>query len=380
MNRFIKIQILMMILFLTVTGCGRSGSTNNTIGENNISYTVREIPFASNLGLNDNESIYIFDANGENILLEILRKEKNKNDPEGIDVVFLSDRLLIYNTEKKKITYEYKFDQECECSSGIFLEKGIAFMMISHEKDTFGQYSLYRYIDGTNTLIESGKGSSGAYSNPQLVRLGDFDFAYSYYNPDTNNFGVNTVDADFRIKKSLSLNRKENHMRSTLYSNNDDYIYFYDKSGIGWFVIGDKNGMIDKSQLKDNELINDYCLLNNMILFSLSFEGQNREESGKLFLKNYKGEVLSDKRQPPLFRMESNNKDIAVATDSSFHNHFVYLNKENKLSTHDLRLNDFLDIPVDGDPVSIHYNDDNEFILFFYGENLKLVKVDFRRK
>lgn len=373
------ILILILVITITASGCiGSEDKPQNMTDE----YTIEEIPFASKLAIGENESIHILDVNDANILIEIEKTVENIDDPTGADMVFFADRLLIYNTEDEKITFERKFENGCDCSSGVFLEKGIAFITVSMLKDSFGDYTLDQIYNGKETTVASAAGSPDVFYNPQLTKLLDGKFAYSYYDPNSKEFGVNIVTQDFKVKEPIKMIDGSgcNFMRTSLYGDGDSYIYFYDKQGTGRFIIGDHSDTIRQFQLDENERINSYCLLDDRVLFSMNVLDQEGEETEKLILKNYNGEDIIGKNQETLYRMASNNEDIVIATDSYFKNHIIRINGNDEIAVHDLTVDDRLNVPLegalDGTAVSIHHSSGNKFLLFFYGDELKLIKVE----
>ena len=373
--------ILLFIMTVMLSGCSRlENDSDNKLQNLTGSYTVKEIPFASNLAIGENESIHILDVKDANVLIEIEKTVKDANDPMGIETVYFADRLVIYNIEEEKITYERKMENEHACSSGILLEKGIAFIRMSMSKDSYGEYCLYYSYNGIETVVVSAAGTPDVFYDPQLIKLPDDNFAYTYYNPNSNEFGVNVVNSDFKVNQISKMISGSDwkFMRTSIYGNGDTYIYFYDQQGTGWFLIGDKSGVISQFKLADNERINNYCLLDDKVLLSMNM--LDKTIQGKLILKNYKGQEISIRNQEPLYRMTSNNKDIVIATDSYFNNHIVRINKKDEITIQDLTVDDHLKADLegalDGTAVDIRYSSGNKFILFFYGNEMKLLEVE----
>lgn len=378
-----KALILIFVLMLIISGCSESENNSDDKFQNtNGDYKIQEITFASNLALGEKESVRILGVKDSNIFIEIEKNIKNANDPMGIDTVSLADRLIIYDTKKEEIIYERKMEDESDCSSGILLEKGIAFIRMSMSNDSYGEYYLYHIYNGIETLVASAAGTHDVFYDPQLMKLLDDNFVYTYYNPKSNEFGLNIVTPDIKVKQIEKMidGSEWKFMRSSLYGNGDAYIYFYDYKGDGWFLIGDKNGAISQFQLAKNERINSYCLLGERVLFSMNLVDPASKETGKLIMKTYKGEEISERNQETLYRMASNNKDIVIATDSFFENHIVRINNKDEITVQDLTVDDRLDVDIedalDGTAVSIHYVSKNKFLLFFYGNKLKLVEVE----
>lgn len=169
-------------------------------------------------------------------------------------------------------------------------------------------------------------------------------------------------------------------MRTSLCGNGEDYIYFYDRQGTGRFLIGDKNSTISQFRLAKDERINDYCMLDGSLFFSINLVDQEGIQKGKLILKNSKGKDISEKNHDALYRMTSNKEDVILATDSFFKNHIIRIHGKKEIILQDLtvddRLKGTLDKALDGTAVKFYHTSGNKFLLFFYGNEFNLIEVE----
>jgi hypothetical protein len=291
-------------------------SSSSIIIESNMSTCeLSEIPFYERLDLRKNEQVIIMDVRGSHLLLNIF-EDYPPDDSNFREVGYnsVSHAVAVFDYKKGEIIELRKLEELDYVTDGVFVENGFAYVIMKLDRSGYSSCKLI-IVNGNNVLeTDLGKYDSSGYSDPRLAVLKNGNIAFSFYDKDSKEFGVKTIDSGGRLTPQIVFvdDGKTKWLTNTLYSNGIEYIYFSAVDELGTFLIGDIDGIKSKFTLAENERIYDYCFLKDSCCFmTIETIDKNGLSKKECIVRSYSGQTLT--RNPKngiYYRITSNNENF----------------------------------------------------------------------
>lgn len=337
-------------------------SESQTQESDPLAVNLSEIPLYEVLGLSEAEQVLILDVSEDRLLINVYTDYTQDNPQfkeEGYNSV--TKELKIYDTSEDRIVMSLKMPDGVFCTDASFLGDAFAYVTVSPTKDAPAKYNIEVYDGTTTSIITSGECLETGYDEPQVEALGDTQFAYSFYDYETNMFGVNVSSTQGEITPQISLvdDGSTEHLRTTLCGNGAEYIYYAAVKSKGTIFVGNADNLTHQFVLPQTERIYEFCFLENRILFTMEKSDANSTKK-EIVIKDYEGNNLLARECEALYRLKSNGKDTVLGIDGKYTAYLVHVS-DDEISSQI--------IDVESAPVQFNCLNDNTFLLHYYRGN-----------
>lgn len=322
-KQFCKNIVMVGMIFCLLQGCGKDKEIETeeatklettiqietTTQMETKEYQIESYEKVNYLSLLDLEKeedvVLIYDIEENHILFHISYDYKAGEEgfrEEGY--ASYTKRLVVVDTEKNCISREIMLDPSYLCTDAIFLEGEIICVYLIKNQDPVSyQYQIVRYQGDTSEVIKSESCYPYENSVPWLARLGNQNFAYSYYSYQTGEFGVNIVNKENQITPSLSLllcdeSDKEETLplSMVLTENKSEYMLYAAVNGKGVVFIGDEE-KVEQFEIPSRERVYQLCFVGENICAMMEvIDEKDLTSTYSVMLKDRKGNNLVEKR------------------------------------------------------------------------------------
>lgn len=124
--------VFLLLCFVGCSNQGEEGATFSTATD----FVVEETELLDNFSLTSDESITIYDAVGDKVLLGTY-SDRQPDDPYYSEVGYssFSKQLFIYNWINESILHELTIPANSLCTNGILTEQGAVCVAVEPDKD-----------------------------------------------------------------------------------------------------------------------------------------------------------------------------------------------------------------------------------------------------
>lgn len=321
------IVLLLIVSILNFVGCSVSTEKPSTEQTGSIDLTMPEYKI-SNVNLESNEgTIQVLDSQDDIILYAV--EQRYANDDTRIDEQAIrryTKGLVKFSIKDEKIIDEYVLPADMYCSDAVLTDSGFDFIQIATLSKNNGnyQYDICRKIGEQIKIIEQSEYFLFGIE-PYLTSLGSNSTAYSYHNPITADCGVSVIQPDNSIESIVQYKASDSvvPLEFNLLGNGTQFVYYIGIDKIGTLIIGDAKNKIAEIKLQPNEKIYGFTLTKDKLLLSTitpDMQGDEKQRNtalkGMLSLIDWDGNKLCSKEYFPLYHMQSDGGNLALAVSS----------------------------------------------------------------
>lgn len=275
-----------------------------------------------------------------------------------------TQEMSIYDLRTNQTTDSWTLSEGDFCTSGIFMGDSAVYTVLHvNYTSLLSPYNIYiKTGDHVNEII-SGSATGTGFDDPRLVSLGKTQFAYSYIDENTKEFGVNAVSIDGEITPIVKLldDGITEALRTTLYGNGASFLYYAAVEGSGCIFIGNAEGVEHQFLLPRTERVYDFCFLKDSVFFTMEVTQEGEGTSAKkIIVKDYNGNNIAEKDCDAFYRLVSNNYHCVLGIDGSYQVMYV------TVSGKDIEISK-MDVPKDF--VLFYSISPSQFLLHYYGVN-----------
>lgn len=323
------------------------------------------VPFYENLSLSDGEDVIILDVAQDAILLHVFQDYMSDDvhyREEGYNSK--TTRLLLYQFSTQKILQSISVPDNCYCTDGFLWDASSFVVTLLHSEPTeaYQQYDIVSYDGADPTVLTSGPCIASGYIDPRLAPLGAQQFAYTYFDPQTKQFGVNIVSRKGEVVPQLTLTEdgSTEHLGTKITSDGARYLYYAAVNGAGTVYVGTPESIASHFTLSDTERVYEFCFwTEDLLLFTMKNTAPDGTASTNFVVKTMRGETVFRHPSDLLFRLISNGRGTALGINANYVPYFIY-----PVSSSDLQISPVPDMSAV--PCSFYALDDHTYFAHVY--------------
>lgn len=290
--------------------------------------TLTEIPLYETLYLEEGQLADIMAVKGDILFLSVYSTYGMDHplfNEQGYNA--FTERLTLYDVSKNQILTSWKVGEGELCTSGAFVGQALVYTTVYSPTNGLldAEYKIYKTTGGpdgpvSQVLAEAPCFATG-YDDPRVIALDGDHFACSYFEPETQTFGVNVVSlSQGTVTPQITLvdDGVTEHLKTTLSGNGSEYIYYAAVDGKGTVFVGGVDGLEHQFSIPESERVYYSCFLDNAILFTMETFSARGERSTEIIVKTLEGETVASLEHKPLYRLVSNGRDRVLGIDQSY--------------------------------------------------------------
>lgn len=347
-----------------------SNNVQETLNDGSIVF-LRELDIYDILNITE-ENFRVMDVYENKLLINIFcdAAKLSENDSKVISreqgITAVTTKLIVLDINLNQIIYEYMPEKRVFCTDGIFLEDKLVFGFITIEESLECTFSIELSEQGLpeKDMIEIQSGLSFASDGyfPEVERLGNGIYVYSYTDIDIGEFGTCLMNGNVEVQRdNLPLNEKNQPLRGGLKSNNGYYMVYVVKDELGMILLGNVNQEVSYLPLEENERMFDYCFVRDGILLSLENSVSVMQAGNhQLVVRDYDGNTVFSNSIRDCYRMVSNGDNLVLCIDNHYATYILRINEDS------ITKNIIKNIPVA--PVLFFSTDSGRFLAHIYSE------------
>lgn len=317
-DRRARFLLLAVYLLVHVTACVSTTQEPVTFSTA-ADLAVNEVPLCGNLGLANDEKVYILDADENQVLLTVY------SDYLPGDAYYRSEgyssyskKIIVYNWTAGEIAAEYELRTDAFCTDGILADDGFLCVFLEPGgEDLYSAKIVHITFDLQAETIFACQTYNIAYHVPEIISLKDGAFAFTYYHAGENTFGIQAGSLAGGIAPVYTASDADEFIGTELSGNGAQFLYYVYRNGKPSLLVGDQSSVLSTLTLEDSQSMHSFCLTGEYVVAALQDQSKAALKD-EVCLFDFSGELLLRQPYDVLFRMKFDKSGGIFAIDMKY--------------------------------------------------------------